>query len=771
MRSWQWLLVVLVLSLFGLAAVGVCLAEGTDWYNIISELSGNVKGGYGGSLVDVFVLGVFKTALLWSTLFYLLCASPLPYAARQSRLYSVRYAWVTIAVLYQTYLASKCVVRLINGPGDTAAPSAWFWGAVVSSSILCYIESYLIVHNVAKNEIKYAAKRSDSESAPLLASKEECYQAIQEEKQGANKKASLAGLMELSAPDTPLLLVAFVCLVVAAVALALIPHLTGQIIDQVAIHNDQEAFVRNTLYLLLASAVAAVFTGIRGSIFILTIARMNVRVRMMLMESLMKQEIGFFDTSRSGDITSRLNADTTKMSDQIGLNLNVFLRSIVQSVGVMLFMLYLSWKLTLVTLVSIPLVIALTKVFGEYYRQISETSQEQLGKANSFAQEALSAMATVRAHAGERSELKQYQHGLHDFYTTSERKALVYTLYSMGFTLLPNLVTALVLFYGGKLVIAKEMSGGGLVSFMLYQQSLSGAFNNVADVFTGMAEALGAADKVFQMINRETQISSDGVYKGDVTFKGQISLENVTFRYPARPEVTVLDGLNLAIYPGEVVALVGPSGGGKSSIVNLIERFYEPDIGRVAIDNVDVGEYDHNFLHSKIALVGQEPVLFARTIRDNIIYGLQGTSQEPTFDEVQQAAKLASAHDFIMSMPKGYDTEVGEKGVQLSGGQKQRIAIARELVRKPTVLLLDEATSALDAESEAVVQSALDNIVADRLCTVVVIAHRLSTVRSADRIVVLSQGHVVEEGRHEDLLARDGLYSRLVQRQLQGNIE
>ena len=335
-------------------------------------------------------------------------------------------------------------------------------------------------------------------------------------------------------------------------------------------------------------------------------------------------------------------------------------------------------------------------------------------------------------------------------------------------TFLTAAVVAGVLFYGGSLVLDGVMSAGALVSFMLYQQSLSASFQSLGDVFSALSAAVGAADKVVELINKKPAFEETGSEEPD-TFVGHLELRDVTFSYPARPSSIVLSNFNLAVQPGEVVALVGPSGGGKSSIVKLLERQYLPTSGAVLVDGRDLGSYQSGWLKRRMALVSQEPVLYARSIKRNIIYGMETEdgvpeSEVPTQNEIEEAARLANAHDFICALPEQYDTECGERGVQLSGGQKQRLAIARALVRKPSVLLLDEATSALDADSEAVVQEALDRTMVGR--TVLVIAHRLSTVQGADRIVVIKKGTVVEMGTHEDLLERQGAYALLVKRQM-----
>eukprot|EP00882_Tetradesmus_deserticola_P009457 GHRQ01009982.1.p1 GENE.GHRQ01009982.1~~GHRQ01009982.1.p1 ORF type:complete len:424 (+),score=181.45 GHRQ01009982.1:207-1478(+) len=348
------------------------------------------------------------------------------------------------------------------------------------------------------------------------------------------------------------------------------------------------------------------------------------------------------------------------------------------------------------------------------------------------------------------------------------KQAAAYSVYAATTTFLPSVVVAVVLYYGGILVLDGAMSAGGLVSFMLYQQSLSSAFSMMGDVFSALTAAVGAADKVIELIKRSPKESPPGDFVPDSgTLQGALALENVVFSYPIRPTQRVLNGLSMTANPGEVVALVGPSGGGKTTIIKLLQRFYLPTSGRVLVDGRDIGLYDPKWLRRHVALVSQEPVLFARSVRRNICYGMEqddGCAAAPTQEALEAAARQANAHDFISAFPEGYETGCGEKGVVLSGGQKQRIAIARALVRQPQVLLLDEATSALDTESEAVVQEALNRLMAGR--TVVVVAHRLSTIRDAHRICVVSQGQVAEQGSHEQLMAAKGMYAQLIGRQL-----
>jgi len=686
-----------------------------------------------------------------------------------------------VALLFQLLLLAKAVVVAILGKEEVfpSSPSCPGLALIYFSIVGCLLTSFVqttsaraLVHRWQKYSAASAQAgiADDSMAEPLLNAPDKL-PAEENKHSSETRHATIGSLLALSAPDTPLLLLAFSAGAAAALCQALIPYYAGRIVDFASIDPDRDAFTLTTRKLVGVAAACAVFTGIRGGLFTVSMTRLNVRLRQGLFASLLRQDVGFFDTTRTGDITSRLSADTTTVSDQICLNLNVMLRSSTQAAMVLGFMFSASWRLTVVTFVMIPLVLAICKFYGGYYRRMSKRVQSVLAEANSVAEEALGTMTTVKAHAAEGSTEKAYANKLDKFYSLQLREAAAYAAYMATNTFLSNAVIAGVLFYGGNLVLAQAMSAGSLISFMLYQQSLSAAFQSLGDVFSSLSAAVGAADKVIELMNRYPAIVNSGTL-APTEFAGRVELRDIHFSYPARPLALVLSSFNLIIEPGEIVALVGPSGGGKSSVVKLLERFYLPNSGTVLIDGRDVGTYENGWLRRHIALVSQEPVLYARSIKRNILYGMEvedgvPEDQVPTQEDIEAAARLANAHDFISALPQGYETDAGERGVQLSGGQKQRLAIARALVRRPAVLLLDEATSALDADSEAVVQEALDRTMSGR--TVLVIAHRLSTVQGASRIVVVQGRGVAEAGTHEDLLERNGVYASLVRRQLARN--
>ncbi|XP_036777936.2 ABC-type oligopeptide transporter ABCB9 isoform X2 [Manis pentadactyla] len=556
--------------------------------------------------------------------------------------------------------------------------------------------------------------------------------------------ATLQKLLSYTKPDVAFLVAASFFLIVAALGETFLPYYTGRAIDGIVIQKSMEQFSTAVVVMCL-----------------LAVGRLNIRLRNRLFRSLVSQEISFFDENRTGDLISRLTSDTTMVSDLVSQNINIFLRNTVKVTGVVVFMFSLSWQLSLVTFMGFPIIMMVSDIYGRYYKRLSKEVQNALARASSTAEETISAMKTVRSFANEEEEAEVYSRKLQQVYKLNRKEAAAYTYYVWGSGLTLLVVQVSILYYGGHLVISGQMTSGNLISFIIYEFVLGDCMESVGSVYSGLMQGVGAAEKVFEFIDRQPTMVHDGNLAPD-HLEGQVDFENVTFTYRTRPNTQVLQNVSFSLSPGKVTALVGPSGSGKSSCVNILENFYPLEGGRVLLDGRPIGAYDHKYLHRVISLVSQEPVLFARSITDNISYGL---STVP-FEMVVEAAQKANAHGFIMELQDGYNTETGEKGAQLSGGQKQRVAMARALVRSPPVLILDEATSALDAESEYLVQQAVHGHLPKH--TVLIIAHRLSTVERAHCIVVLDKGRVVQQGTHQQLLAQGGLYATLVQRQMLG---
>lgn len=571
--------------------------------------------------------------------------------------------------------------------------------------------------------------------------------------------ATLGRLLGYCKKDGGLLSVAVLFLLISAVCEAFIPYYYGRAIDSIVVHQSMEYFAKPAVTLVSLALASSLAMGMRGGVFTLTFARLNLRLRNHLFRTLMRQEIAFFDENHTGDIISRLSADTTQVSDLISVNINIFLRSIIKGVGFLIFMFGMSWKLTMVGIMGFPFIGLVSQLYGEYYKKLTKEVQTTLAEANKVAEETISSMRTVRSFANESAEADSYYAKLLLMFQLNKKEALAYSCYVWSSCISELALEIAVLFYGGHLVVTEQMSSSDLISFFIYMLEIGECLESIASVYTGLMQGVGAAEKVFEYLDRKPKHPADGA-EAPETCTGLVEFKDITFAYPTRPEIDILKGVSFTLQPGEVTALVGPSGSGKSSCVSLLENFYFPQEGQVLLDGMPVHTLQHGYLHSKVALVSQEPVLFARTVEENVTYGLTDVPMEA----VVQAATKANAHDFITTLPKGYDTSVGEKGTQLSGGQKQRVAIARALIRQPRVLILDEATSALDAESEHIVQQALNNIMQEH--AVLVIAHRLSTVEKADNIIVIDKGCVVEQGSHSQLMANGGLYFKLVQRQV-----
>uniref|UniRef100_A0A0N5A187 ATP-binding cassette sub-family B member 9 n=1 Tax=Parastrongyloides trichosuri TaxID=131310 RepID=A0A0N5A187_PARTI len=553
----------------------------------------------------------------------------------------------------------------------------------------------------------------------------------------------------------------FFFLTIYSSARIFIPYMTGTVLANIVNGGGYPALIHSVILMAGLTMTATLFSGLRGGSFLYATSLIHKRMRNDLFRSLTQQEIGFFDEAETGTISSRLTSDCERMSSLISTNLNVFMRNMVMLIGALVFMFCMSWRLALVTMIAVPLLGFISKVYGSYYDMLGEKTQETIADANKKAEEVLSTMRTVRSFASEKREANAFEYYLGTTLAIRKKESLAYMGYTWMNEFCDNSVLVTVLFYGGHLVLSNRMTSDQLLKFLLYQIQLGENLLQISWVFSGLMQAVGSSRKVFEYILRKPKIKYDGTMMSEV--KGNVTFSNINFSYPSRPTQKVLNNMSFNVSPGETVAFVGPSGAGKSSVIALIQRFYSPSSGEITIDGVPISAYNHEYYHQKVALVAQEPILYSGTIMDNIKYGCSWI----TDDQVYEAAKLANCHNFIMDLEDGYNTTCGEKGAKMSGGQKQRIAIARAIVRKPSVLILDEATSALDAESEHIIQEALNNCTLDKAVSKIVIAHRLSTIEKADRIFVVQKGVIIQEGSHQKLMEEtDGLYYNLVLKQL-----
>uniref|UniRef100_A0A672YSC7 Antigen peptide transporter 2-like n=1 Tax=Sphaeramia orbicularis TaxID=375764 RepID=A0A672YSC7_9TELE len=564
----------------------------------------------------------------------------------------------------------------------------------------------------------------------------------------------------LCKPEYPLLFGGFIFLTLAVLCEMFIPFYTGRVIDILGSQYQPNEFFTALLFMGLYSLGGSASAGCRGGLLMCAISSYTCRMKVMLFGALIKQEIGFFETIKTGEITSRLSKDTNLMARTVGLNVNVLLRTFIKTMGMISLMMSLSWKLTFLMLMETPITGLIQNIYDTHYQRLSLALQDSLAHSNEAANEVVSGIHLVRSFNTEKYEAHRYGNRLMDTHKLKTRRDIIGAIYLLARRFTGLAMQVLMLYYGRLFIQRGQMTTGNLVSFILYQSDLGDNIRTLTYIFGDMLNSVGSAGKVFEYLDRKPEVSTEGKLAPDQV-TGHVSFCQLSFDYVYKSDtllciktVNFFQEFSLELKPGQVTALVGASGGGKSTCVSLLQRFYEPQSGEILLDNEQLKSYEHRYLHKKIAVVSQEPVLFSGSIKDNIAYGLP----ECSLEEIQEAARKANAHDFIKQLEKGYDTEVGEGGGQLSKSERQQIAIARALVRQPQVLILDEITSALDSESENKVQQALANC---HNQTLLVIAHRLKTIEKADQIIVIGNGSVQERGTHQELMDMKGVYYKL----------
>lgn len=571
-------------------------------------------------------------------------------------------------------------------------------------------------------------------------------------------------IMRLAAGEAKILVPATFCLYANSALFMLIPYYGGQFVQMVGSKDGvtDEGLNSVTLHIVVVAVAYSLTSMIRALLFTLAGERIICKLRKQVFEALLRQEVAYFDEQTSGALVSRLTNDTSTLQNAASVNISEFLRSTASLCLSLMVMLATSWKLTLAMLGTVPVVSFLAVIMGQLTKRVSATYQKETAEMGKIAAETFGNLRTVRAFAhGEKMISGKYVAASDAVYRSGRQKSIIYGAWAGVVGMLFFVAFSIILRYGASLVSEGEMTSGALIAFVLYSISLSGSVAILGSLLPSFSAAVGATTKIFEMLDRIPAMKDGLLDPGSCN--GLVEFDKVSFCYPTRTEMAVLAGVSFTAKPNQVLALVGPSGSGKSSCVSLLQRLYDVTNGSVRIDGNDVRELCFTFLRRHVAVVAQEPVLFAASARENILFGAQDASDS----EVIEAAKLANCHEFISTFPEAYETLVGERGVQLSGGQKQRVAIARAIIAKPSILLLDEATSALDSESEGIVQQALNSLMEERKGrTFIVVAHRLSTVRSADVIVVLSGGCCAEIGTHDELLGKGGIYKDLVHRQL-----
>eukprot|EP00127_Corallochytrium_limacisporum_P001879 Clim_evm34s88 gene=Clim_evmTU34s88 len=685
------------------------------------------------------------------------------------------------AVILAIYSALKIIAILIPSHMESVCGMPWLRSVLLNvlgitmgavTFVFVVYEAFLLRRfrqpRGAYQLLETVTSSAGEDRDPALDHAERVFERFIEDERKRAKPSRAKRLMRLCVIEWRMTTLGLTALAASSVTSLIMPYFFGRIID--AVGGDGQQVNRShlnyaVLLIIVVSSLNALYSLIRAWLFGLVGIRAISVLRTSVFKSIMGQNIAFFDKSRTGELTSRLSTDTQALQGVLTNSLPQFVRFAVQIIGSLVILFATSWKLTLLMLSVVPLVSIGSVSYGKFLRRQRKAFQDHLAEASAKAEETVSNVRTVRTFGAEMRECGMYAHEIDNSYARGARLALASGAFPgiLGFT--GQGAIALVLWYGGTLVVSGELSAGTLTSFVLYTLSMAMNIAFLSSLYGDFMTALGSSARIFEILDMPvgSEQVSEGIRSSMVRVEGHISFQDVRFRYPSR-QSEALKGLSFNIKPYTTNALVGASGAGKSTIFALLERFYRIDDGSITIDGSSIYDYDPTSLRQSFGMVLQEPALFGGTIRENIAYSIP----DATEDDIVRVAKAANIHDTILTFDDKYDTVVGERGIRLSGGQKQRVAIARALLKDPPVLLLDEATSALDTESEALVQAAIDNMVKDR--TVIVIAHRLSTVQNADQVIVIDGGKAVEVGRHAELLEHpDGFYRRLVQRQLEGN--
>ncbi len=580
-----------------------------------------------------------------------------------------------------------------------------------------------------------------------------------EERKKSKQIGALRALLPFILPYKPLLAAAIAALIVTAIISLTLPLAVRRVVDNFRV-ADPAVLDQYFLAAMGIAGLLAIGTGLRYALVTRLGERVVADIRKAVFDRIIGMSPSFYENIMTGEVLSRITTDTTLILSVIGSSVSIALRNILIFIGGLVLMLLTSAKLTGLVLLIVPAVVVPILVLGRRLRVLSRENQDWIAASSGSASEQLSAVQTVQAFTHETASRKMFSDVTEASYGSAKRRVTTRALMTVIVIFLVFSGIVGVLWIGANDVRSGQMSLGSLIQFVIYAVMVAGGVAALSEIIGELQRAAGATERLVELLNTEDSVRDVANPEAlALPVAGRIAFRDVRFAYPARPATPALDGVSFEVKPGETVAFVGPSGAGKTTIIQTLLRFYDPQSGHIEIDGVNVAQLSREQYRRHLALVPQDPMIFAASAAENIAFGRPGASM----DDIKDAARAAAADDFIQSLPDGYDSQLGERGVMLSGGQKQRIAIARAILRDAPILLLDEATSALDAESERAVQSAVDRLAKGR--TTLIVAHRLATVKKADRIIVLDQGRVVAQGPHDQLVAEGGLYARLARLQ------
>ncbi len=577
-----------------------------------------------------------------------------------------------------------------------------------------------------------------------------------------NKQKTVSRILVYCKEHLWLFAISLLCSAVAALCTVYPAYIVKDLVNEVLFGKKEEYIISISIGVVSIMVIKGIFAF--SSMYLMQYAtqRMLLRIRSDCFEKLLQLSLSFFETQQTGQLMSRVTNDVFYLQLLVH-NFVRFIRDVVELTGLTVYIFWLNWKLSLISMIIIPLIIFMIQSFGRKMKKIGRSMQEKVGDINTALHEYITGVKVVKSFTLEKYMLEKYENSNEANFKITMKGNKINCAVNPVMEFLNSISLVIIFWFGSKGVLSGQLDPGIIVSFIAALTSLYKPGRNLAEIYNTTAQALGAADRIFELIDTPVDLKEPEEPVEFNNCNGEVDFKNVVFSY--KQDETILHNINLTVKPGEIIALVGPSGAGKSTFVNLIPRFFDTTEGEVCVDGIDVKKISSKDLRKFIGLVPQDTYLFAGTIEDNIRFG----RLDATHEEIIEAAKFANAHKFITEFPDSYNTILGERGVNLSGGQAQRIALARAFLKNPKILILDEATSALDSETESLIQEALDLLMKDR--TTFMIAHRLSTVVNADRIIVLENGKIVESGKHEELLEKKGLYFQLYTAQHKKELE